>query len=131
MADWQQPSVVVLCLAQGTSYLHETVYEDRLRYTEDLIRMGANIEISTDCYGTPCRFAEQGHRHSATITGPTQFLPTTLLIPDIRAGMAHVVAALVARGLSRLNGIEHLDRGYERLEEKLRSLGASINRIEE
>ena len=132
MTDWQQPSVVVLCMATGSSYLHETVYEDRLRYTEDLVRMGASIEVSTDCYGTPCRFANQQHKHSAQITGPTIFQPTTLQIPDIRAGMAHVVASLVAQGTSQLHGIEHLDRGFGRgLEDKLRSLGASIKRIEE
>jgi UDP-N-acetylglucosamine 1-carboxyvinyltransferase len=132
MTDWQQPSVVVLCMATGKSYLHETVFEDRLRYTADLVRMGATIEVSTDCYGTACRFAGQNHRHSATIEGPTTFKPTTLHIPDIRAGMAHVVASLVATGTSRLYGIEHLDRGFGRsLEDKLRGLGAVIRRIEE
>lgn len=132
MTDWQQPSVVVLCMATGRSYLHETVFEDRLRYTEDLGRMGAIINVSTDCYGLPCRFEGQNHRHSATIEGPTTFKSTTLHIPDIRAGMAHVVASLVAQGTSRLYGIEHLDRGFGRsLEEKLRGLGAVIRRIEE
>lgn len=131
MADWQQPSVVVLCKATGISTVHETVYEDRLRYTSDLIRMGANIEISTECLGDPCRFHNQGFRHSARITGPTNFQPTKLVIPDIRAGMAHVIAALVAPGLSQLTNIEHLDRGYERLQEKLTSVGANIRRVEE
>ena len=132
MADWQQPSVVVLARARGTSYVHETVYEDRLRYTQDLVRMGASIHVATDCYGTPCRFANQGHRHSARIEGPANLQATTLQIPDIRAGMAHVVAALVATGTSQLYGIEHLDRGYGLgLMTKLRGVGAQINRIEE
>lgn len=132
MADWQQPSVVVLACATGTSRIHETVYEDRLRYTDELRRMGADIQVSTDCYGTPCRFMGQGHSHSATIHGPTTFQPATLTIPDIRAGMAHVVAALVAPGTSKLVGIEHLDRGYGLgLQIKLQGVGAVIERIED
>ena len=132
MADWQQPSVVVLALANGTSYLHETVYEDRLRFTADLQRMGANIRVSTDCYGEPCRFVGLGHPHSARIEGPASLTPTQLDIPDIRAGMAHVIAALVAPGTSKLTGIHHLDRGYgTRLRSVLQDLGATIERIEE
>ncbi len=132
MADWQQPSVVVLLAANGISRVHETVYEDRLRYTEDLRAMGGRIEVSTECFGTPCRFAKLGCRHSAAVTGPATLRPTTLSIPDIRAGMAHVVAALMAKGTSRLTGIEHLDRGYgaAQFQRNLRALGATIVRLE-
>lgn len=133
MADWQQPSLIVLLAARGESYVHETVYEDRLRYTADLAAMGADVSVSTECYGTPCRFAGQGFRHSALVRGPSQLTAATLQIPDIRAGMAHVIAAFMATGTSFLHGIEHLDRGYgaSEFERKLRSLGADIARVED
>lgn len=130
--DWQQPLVVVLTQAAGTSVLHETVYESRFGYTEALNKMGANITISTSCLGEiPCRFKGHNHRHSAIISGPTKLHASTIAVPDIRAGLAFVIAALVAEGTSTLTGIEHLDRGYERLEEKLRGLGADIRREEQ
>jgi UDP-N-acetylglucosamine 1-carboxyvinyltransferase len=64
------------------------------------------------------------------INGPKKLLATSVEIPDIRAGLAFVVAALVAEGTSELSGIEHLDRGYEHLEDKLRGVGAVIERVE-
>jgi UDP-N-acetylglucosamine 1-carboxyvinyltransferase len=126
--DWQQPIVVGLTQADGLSTVHETVYEDRLGYADDLNRMGASIVVGTDCQGHPCRLADRDVRHSATITGPSPLHATTLTIPDIRAGMAHVVAALAAPGESRIESVEILDRGYAELAETLRSLGATIVR---
>ncbi|KKT67971.1 MAG: UDP-N-acetylglucosamine 1-carboxyvinyltransferase, partial [Candidatus Uhrbacteria bacterium GW2011_GWF2_44_350] len=70
------------------------------------------------------------YKHSAVIKGPSQLKAAPIVVPDIRAGLAFVIAALVAEGESVLTGIEHLDRGYERLEEKLRGLGANIQRVE-
>ncbi len=131
MTDWQQPLVTVLTQAQGESIMHETVYEDRFGYTNVLNRMGARIEVSDACLGTlPCRFAGHGHQHSARILGPTKLHGTTIAIPDIRAGMAQVIAALTAEGTSRLTGLEHLDRGYEQLDQRLQAVGARLQRTE-
>lgn len=125
--DWQQPFVAVLTQAEGTSVVHETVYEDRFGYTKDLHAMGADITVFTNCLGElPCRFKNQNHRHSAVVNGPRKLHAAKLELQDIRAGLALVVAALIAEGTSELVVGEHLDRGYEKLDEKLRSLGADI-----
>lgn len=129
--DWQQPFVAVLTKAAGTSIIHETVYEDRFGYTEALNAMGADITLSTNCLGEVlCRFRGRNNRHAAVINGPRALHAADVQIPDIRAGLAFVVAALMAKGTSKLSGVEHLDRGYERLEEKLVSIGADIRREE-
>lgn len=125
--DWQQPLVVVLTQAEGLSVVHETVYENRFGYTETLRDMGANIQIFTKCLGElNCRFKGQSHKHSAVIQGPSSLQATTIEIPDIRAGMAHVVAALIAEGTSTLTGVEHLLRGYDKFLQKLESVGAEF-----
>jgi len=130
MTDWQQPFVTVLTQAQGTSIVHETVYESRFGYTDALKSMGADIKLFSNCLGEiPCRFKEQNYKHSAVINGPTALHAAEVVVPDIRAGLAFVIAALIAEGTSTLTGIEHLDRGYERLEEKLKGVGAQIERI--
>ncbi len=132
MTDWQQPFVVVLTQAAGTSVVHETVYEERFGYTKALVDMGADITLFSNCLGeVDCRFKGQNYKHSAVINGPSKLTSTTVEVPDIRAGLAFVVAALVADGTSTLTGIHHLDRGYERLEEKLKGVGAKIERGEQ
>ncbi|MFA6131872.1 MAG: UDP-N-acetylglucosamine 1-carboxyvinyltransferase [Patescibacteria group bacterium] len=132
MTDWQQPFTVVLTQAQGTSVVHETVYEERFGYTETLNIMGADITLFPNCLGEiNCRFKGMNYKHAAVINGPTPLKAAPIVVPDIRAGLALVLAALVAEGESVLTGIEHLDRGYERLEEKLKGLGANIKRVEE
>ncbi|MBI5466647.1 MAG: UDP-N-acetylglucosamine 1-carboxyvinyltransferase [Candidatus Kerfeldbacteria bacterium] len=129
MTDWQQPLVTVLTQAHGQSTIHETVYEDRFGYTKTLQQMGAKIETSTDCWGQlPCRWWAHGYTHSCQVTGPTPLKGTMIEIPDIRAGMAHLIAALVAHGESRLVGVEHLDRGYQDLTTRLQGLGARLKR---
>ncbi len=127
--DYQQPTVVVLTQAEGLSVVHETVYEDRFGYTEDLRRMGADIGIFTKCLGElPCRFRNHSEPHSAVIKGPTPLHATTIEIPDIRAGMAQVIAALVAEGESKLTGTHHLERGYgQAFWDKLRAIGADFD----
>lgn len=130
MTDWQQPFAVVLTQATGTSVVHETVYEDRFGYTNTLTHMGADISLFSNCLGElSCRFRGCNDKHSAVIKGPTLLTATHIDIPDIRAGLALVIAALSAQGTSVLSGVHHLDRGYERLEEKLRFLGANISRV--
>lgn len=130
MTDWQQPFCVLLTQAEGTSIIHETVYEDRFGYVKDINRMGATIRVNDDCLGVePCRFLARTFHHSATITGPTKLHGEVIRMTDLRAGMAHVIAALAAEGKSRIFGLEHIDRGYENIDERLRMLGAHIQRI--
>ncbi|MBI4437848.1 UDP-N-acetylglucosamine 1-carboxyvinyltransferase [Candidatus Uhrbacteria bacterium] len=132
MTDWQQPFVVCLTQARGTSVVHETVYEERFGYTSALKNMGADITLFSNCLGEmACRFRGQNYKHSAVITGPAKLRAAEVEVPDIRAGLAFVVAALVAEGTSTLTGIHHLERGYERLEEKLKGVGARIERVVE
>ncbi len=128
MTDWQQPMVVLLTQAEGVSTLHETVYDDRFGYVEALKTMGANITVSDKCLGKlTCRFDGRSYKHSAIIHGPTKLHAAQVVIPDIRAGMAQVIAALIAEGTSELTGLEHLLRGYENLREKLGDVGAEFS----
>ncbi len=130
MTDWQQPFTILLTQADGMSVVHETIYEDRFGYTTALQGMGAHIGLYTKCLGeVPCRFREKEYLHSCVVRGPTPLHGTKLLIPDIRAGFSYILAALCAEGTSQVYGIEHIERGYERLDTKLRSLGAELERI--
>ncbi len=130
MTDWQQPFTVLLTQADGISVVHETIYEDRFGYTTALQGMGAHIGLYTKCLGeVPCRFREKEYLHSCVVRGPTPLHATRLLIPDIRAGFSYILAALCAEGVSQVYGIEHIERGYERLDEKLCSLGAKLERV--
>jgi UDP-N-acetylglucosamine 1-carboxyvinyltransferase len=130
MTDWQQPFTVLLTQADGMSVVHETIYEDRFGFTTALERMGAHIGLYTKCLGeVPCRFREKQYTHSCLISGPTPLKGSELDIPDIRAGCSYILAALTADGISRVYGIEHIERGYENLDLKLRSLGAKMERV--
>ncbi|HVM77290.1 MAG TPA: UDP-N-acetylglucosamine 1-carboxyvinyltransferase [Candidatus Paceibacterota bacterium] len=129
MTDWQQPLAVLLTQAEGTSTIHETIYDDRFGYALDLNEMGADMKVSTDCPpNDSCRFAGKGHYHFAVIKGPTPLTSKNLHIRDLRSGMLDVIAALVAKGVSEVDGIEEIDRGYEKIDERLRQLGADITR---
>jgi UDP-N-acetylglucosamine 1-carboxyvinyltransferase len=89
--------------------------------------MGADIGVFAKCLGElPCRFRGLSEPHSAVIKGGTTLHGAEVLIPDIRAGMAHVIAALTATGESRLTGVHHLVRGYEGLWDKLAAVGAQF-----
>ncbi len=132
MTDWQQPFTVLLTQARGMSVIHETIYEDRFGYTLDLNRMGADTGLYPKCLGElECRFRERNFLHSCIIRGPTPLHAMELVMPDIRAGASYILAALCAQGTSVVRGIEHIERGYEHLDEKLRSLGAQIERVGE
>jgi UDP-N-acetylglucosamine 1-carboxyvinyltransferase len=126
--DYQQPTIVTLTQAEGLSVVHETVFEDRFGYTEDLRRMGANVGVFDKCLGEiPCRYRNYSMPHSAVIKGMTHLHGTEIEIPDIRAGMAQVIAALVADGESKLTGIHHLERGYgQAFWHKLHAIGADF-----
>jgi UDP-N-acetylglucosamine 1-carboxyvinyltransferase len=130
MTDWQQPFVVLLTQAQGNSIVHETVYENRFGYTETLKLMGADIELFAQCLGSKeCRFCSRNFYHSLIVRGPTPLRAREIAIPDLRAGFAYVMAALLAPDTSSLSGLHYLDRGYEQLVHKLSSLGAEIQRL--
>ncbi len=129
MTDWQQPFCVLLTQAEGPSIIHETVYEDRFGYVRDLKRMGADIDVSRDCPGARCRFFGQTFNHSVRINGPRTLRGAEIAMTDIRAGIALVIAALAAEGKSVITGVEHIDRGYEKIDERLRALGADIKRL--
>ncbi|RCG31955.1 UDP-N-acetylglucosamine 1-carboxyvinyltransferase [Sphaerisporangium album] len=130
MTDWQQPLVVLLTQASGASVIHETVYENRFGYAEQLNAMGAGIALSTACLGgKACRFALRDFQHSAVVIGPTPLRAGPLEIPDLRAGFAYIMAALIADGTSVITGTRYLERGYEDPAGKLRSVGAAIETI--
>jgi len=114
--DAQQPMTVVLALADGTSMLTETVWESRFKHVDELLRMG-------------CRIRVEGR--TAIIEGVERLYGAHVRATDLRAGAALVVAALAAEGTSVISGVEHIDRGYEKMETKLRGLGARIERVED
>jgi UDP-N-acetylglucosamine 1-carboxyvinyltransferase len=131
MTDWQQPLAVLLTQAQGRSTIHETIYEDRFGYAEDLRALGARIEILNSCAeGRTCHFASKACNHRATIEGPVELTSDgkEFRVRDLRSGMINVIAALVSKGETKIEGVEEIDRGYERIDGRLRTLGADIRR---
>ncbi len=112
--DLQAPMAVLMTQAHGTSRIFETMYEGRLNYLKELIKMGANVSIQTP--------------HQALITGPTPLYGKEITSLDLRAGATLILAALIAHGTSVINQAEIIDRGYEKIDEKLKSLGAKIER---
>lgn len=130
MTDWQQPWVLMMTQADGLSVVHETVYENRFGYVSELQKMGAEIELYTSCLGGgECRFTTLEHPHSAVIFGPTKLRGADINIPDLRAGFVYMIAAAIADGTSTVTGIHHVERGYEKIEDKLKGLGVKIERI--
>jgi len=111
--DLQAQWMAYMCLARGKSRVREEVFEKRLLHAAELGRMGADIRI---------------HGDAAEIRGVPALRGAPVMASDIRAGASLVVAALAARGKSEIQRVYHIDRGYERLERKLRSLGADIRR---
>jgi UDP-N-acetylglucosamine 1-carboxyvinyltransferase len=114
--DLQPPMMVYLTQARGASELAETIWKGRLAYTADLVRMGARIEL-----------LDSQHAH---IEGPTKLHAQNLKSPDIRAGLAFLMAAAIAEGISTIENVYHIDRGYEHIEERLQKLGLNITREE-
>lgn len=138
MTDWQAPWSLLMTQAQGDSMVHETIYEDRFGYVKELMKMGAKISLFNPKIENPKSFynfnwndRKKESFHAIKIHGPTVFTPNNVVIPDLRAGATLVLAALLAKGRTTLTGIEHIDRGYEKFENRLNSLGANIERIKE
>jgi UDP-N-acetylglucosamine 1-carboxyvinyltransferase len=128
MTDWQQPLVVALTQAKGLSIVHETVYENRFGFTDALVKMGAQIQIYRECLGgNPCRFGQRNFYHSAVISGPTPLTGADIVVPDLRGGFSHMVAALAAKGVSNVSNVQLISRGYEHFLDKLGSLGADFS----
>ncbi len=126
--DWQQPITALLTQAQGLSVVHETVYENRFGYTETLNRLGASIQAVDYCLGaTSCRFAGRNHLHSVIVSGKTRLISNgqTIRIPDLRAGLAYVMAACLADGETTISNIQLLERGYGDLVLRAPFLGIS------
>jgi UDP-N-acetylglucosamine 1-carboxyvinyltransferase len=127
MTDWQTPLMVLFTQAEGMSVLHETVYEDRFVYVPALQEMGGEIALFASCLGGPaCRFHETSNLHSAVVRGVSKLRGAEVEIPDVRAGFSSVIAAAAAEGGSLLRGVHHLERGYHRPAEQLRSLGLDL-----
>jgi UDP-N-acetylglucosamine 1-carboxyvinyltransferase len=112
--DLQSQFVALMTQAEGASIVSEAVFENRFRHVAELRKLGAEIVVDG---------------RSAVVSGPSALHGTSVRVPDIRSGAALVIAGLCAEGVSELDAVYHLDRGYERLEDKLQGLGADIARI--
>ncbi len=113
--DLQAPLAVFLTQVTGESNIFETIFDNRLNYAADLIKMGAKINV--------------WNTHTMTIKGPSILKGRELEGPDIRAGLAYILASVVAKGRSVINNVHYIDRGYERIEERLKAVGVDIERM--
>ena len=111
--DLQQPMTALLCMANGTSSVCETIFEQRFKHLDELRRMGAHIKLVD---------------RTVLIEGVHEMYGAPVTVTDLRAGAALVVAGLMAKGITEIYETGYIDRGYERIEEKLRALGADIRR---
>ncbi|MET3635251.1 UDP-N-acetylglucosamine 1-carboxyvinyltransferase [Curtobacterium oceanosedimentum] len=128
MTDWQQPLVVALTQAEGTSVVHETVYENRFGFTDALNEMGADIVVHKEGLpGHDRRVARRPFEQAAVITGPTTLHAANVRVPDLRGGFSHLIAALTAEGESHITNVGIISRGYEHFIPKLRKLGADFD----
>ncbi|WNO54375.1 UDP-N-acetylglucosamine 1-carboxyvinyltransferase [Stakelama saccharophila] len=112
--DMQAQFMAMLCKADGASVLTETIFENRYMHVPELARMGAHIEV---------------RGRAAFVRGNTDLIGAPVMATDLRASMSLIIAGLAARGETQVNRVYHLDRGYERLEEKLKAVGADIERV--
>lgn len=112
--DLQAQMMAMLCFAEGTSVLEETIFENRFMHAPELVRMGANIDVSGN---------------TATVTGVDKMKGAPVMATDLRASVSLILAGLASKGETTVNRVYHLDRGYEHVEEKLGAVGAQIERI--
>ena len=113
--DMQPQIAAALALAQGTSMVTESIFENRFKYVDELARMGANIKV-------------EGNR--AVVMGVEKYTGARVCAPDLRAGAALVIAGLAAEGITIIDDIHYVQRGYERFEEKMQGLGAKMERVD-
>ena len=114
-SDLQSAFGVISTQSPGSTLIHDPLYEGRLKYLEELNRMGAEIY-----------FADP---HRAIVNGPTQLYGRELESLDLRGGAALIIAGLIAKGETIINNIYQIDRGYEKIEERLQKIGADIKRV--
>lgn len=114
--DMQAQLMAVNCVADGTSVINETIFENRFMHVQELVRLGASIEIEG---------------HTAVVKGAPRLEGATVMATDLRASAGLVIAGLAAGDETRIDRIYHLDRGYDKMEEKLRKLGADVQRVSE
>jgi UDP-N-acetylglucosamine 1-carboxyvinyltransferase len=106
--------MAMMCFADGVSVLNETIFENRFMHAPELLRMGANVEV---------------HGGTATVTGVDKMNGAQVMATDLRASVSLILAGLRAEGETQVNRVYHLDRGYEKIEEKLSAVGANIERV--
>jgi UDP-N-acetylglucosamine 1-carboxyvinyltransferase len=116
-ADLMSIALVVATRCRGTILIHEKMFESRMYFADKVIAMGGRVILCDP--------------HRAVVVGPSHLRGSTVESPDIRAGMALLIAALAADGVSRIHNIGQIERGYQRIDERLRALGANIERVEE
>ncbi len=112
--DMQAQFMAVNCIAEGTATISETIFENRFMHVNELLRLGADIQIDG---------------HTAVVQGVPRLSGATVMATDLRASASLVIAGLVAEGQTVIDRIYHLDRGYDRMEAKLRAVGADIERV--
>lgn len=135
MTDWQPLWAVAMCTAKGVSIIHETVMQQRFQYTDTLEKMGAKFEKFNPEVHDPDKFYnfnwsdhKEGELHALKIFGPVKFKGGKFEVHDLRAGATTLLAAIAGTGTTILTNIEQIDRGYEEIDLKLRSMGAKITR---
>jgi UDP-N-acetylglucosamine 1-carboxyvinyltransferase len=112
--DLQAQYMALMAVAEGTSIIRETIFENRFMHVPELLRMGADIKVDGD---------------TATVRGQKSLKGAPVMATDLRASVSLVLAGLAAEGETIVNRVYHLDRGFERIEEKLRRCGADIERL--
>ena len=112
--DLQQPMTALLTMANGISIINEDIFEGRFKFTKELVKMGANIKVDDT---------------TAVVEGVKELKGTTVIGTDLRAGAALIVAGLMAKGQTEIEDAYHIYRGYEKIEEKLKKLGAKIEKV--
>lgn len=139
MTDWQPLWATLVSHAEGTSIIHETVMQSRFQYVDGLRKMGAQIETFTpevdahpeEFYNFNWEDRKDSDIRAIKITGPTQFHGGEFIVHDLRAGATMLLAAMSGTGQTILHNIEQIERGYSQIDQKLVSMGAKIQRVEE
>lgn len=120
-SDWQPLIAPILTQIEGTSIIVDTLFDNRLRYWEQLGKMGARFEF----YKDPRAEEKNGNPRAVRVFGATKLQATKLEATDVRAGAGFAIAGLIAQGKTKISGMEHIERGYEDLETKLKKLTSS------
>jgi UDP-N-acetylglucosamine 1-carboxyvinyltransferase len=137
MTDWQGPWAILMTQANGVSTIHETIYENRFAYVKELSKVGAKIEFYRPDVENPETFYQFNYdpilhknaKQAIRIFGPTKLHNGVLNVADLRAGATLLIAAMVAKGESIINGVAIVERGYEDIADKLSKLGGIIKKL--